>query len=471
MQMLIGILRGKFVAILLGPAGLGVSSLLNSTINIINQATNLGLGLGGVRELSVVGKQGDIRRLAVVARVLRRLVFWTGVLGAMVSIGGARWWSKLTFGDYGYTWAFVILGAMSFFTALATGETTLLQGTRRLKALARTSLIGSVVGLLIGVPLYWMWGTAGIAPAMVLGALTAYVSNRYFTRKIELPVVEVADDQARQCARTMILLGVTLTGTTVLGTLTVYFINWFIRFNGGLADVGFYQAATSITTQYSGMIFSAMAVDYFPRLAAVSDDAAAVRRAVNQQGEMVLLIVAPIIVAVLAFAPLVIRVLLSEEFMSIVPVVRWMSMALFFKSASYALGYIAFAKGDKKLFFWLEGVWGNVLNVGLSAWCYMLWGINGLGVAMLAAFAIYMIVISVVARRRYGFRFEGDYTRLFAILLGLCAVAFGVTLLVDNYTWCGAAVGVVLVATCIVSWRGLNRRMDIKKLIAEKLGR
>lgn len=467
-NVVVNILRGKFVALFLGPAGMGVSALLTSTVNTINSISSLGLSLGAVRDISVATEKGDIGELSLVAKIFRRLVFATGILGALVSVVGAGWWSRAAFGSGEYTWAFVLLGAMLFFTALGSGETALLQGTRKLKALARTSLAGSLAGLVIGVPMYYFWGTAGIAPAMVALALVTYLSNRFFARKIELRPVEVTGTQMRRHAVSMITLGVTLTAANLLGTLSVYFINWFIRHAGTLSDVGLYQSATAITTQYIGFIFSAMAVDYFPRLAAVSDDSDAVRKTVNRQGEMIVLVAAPIIVALLATAPLVVRILLSAEFMATIPVVRWMGFALIFKTASFALGYISFAKGDKRTFFWLEGVTGNLLNIGCIVAGYMLWGYTGLGVAMVVTYLVYLVIVAAVARRRYGFRFEREFTRLFAILSALCGVAFAITFFIDDYLLCGLAVGVVLVAVSVFSLRELNRRMDLAEVIRSK---
>lgn len=470
-QMVVNVLRGKFIALFLGPAGMGVLTLLTSTMNMINQFSSLGLNLGAMRDISMAGEAGDREKLSAVAKIFRRLVFVTGILGALVSMAGARWWSRAAFGNTEYTWAFVLLGVMSFLTALGSGETALLQGTRKLKSLARTSLIGATAGLVAGVPMYYFWGTAGIAPAMIVLAAATYLSNRYFTRKIELKPAVVTRWQTRHYATSMIVLGLTLTAAGLLGTLSTWFIHWFIRDTGNLNDVGLYQSATSITTQYIGFIFSAMAMDYFPRLAAVSEDKDAVRKSVNQQGEMVILVSAPIVVALLATAPLLVRMLLSEEFMATIPVVRWMGLALLFKTASFALGYISFAKGDKRVFFWLEGVAGNVLISGCTITGYSLWGYEGLGVATLVAFIIYFGVVSVIAYRRYEFRFDREFLRLFAILSGLCAAAFGITFLVGDYLWCGLIVGVVLAVTCRICWRELNKRMDLRELIKNKLSR
>ncbi len=469
-QILVNVARGKFIAVLLGPAGMGVSALLTATMAVINQFSSLGLNLGAMRDISMAHAEGDTRRLSAVARVFRRLVLATGVLGGVVTVAGAGLLSRVVFGTTEWRWAFVVLGAMSLLTALAVGETALLQGTRRLSALARSSLAGAVAGLVAGVPMYWLWGTAGIAPAMVVLAATTWLAARWFTRRLPLEKVILAPPETRRLARGMIALGVTLTATGGLTTLANLLIGWFVRHTGGVDDVGLWQASTTITTGYIGFVFSAMAMDYFPRLAAVSDDPAAVRRCVNRQGEMVMLIAAPIIVALLVTAPLVVRLLLSREFGPAVPVVRWMGVALLFKTASFALGYISFAKGDRRTFFWLEGVAANILVLGCAAAGYTLWGVDGLGVASLVTYVVYFAVVAAVAHRRYRFRFEGGFLRLMGGLAVLCGAAFVATLAIAHPVWRAATTGALLITTCAVCWRQLDRRMNIAEMIRNKFG-
>ncbi len=48
----IQIIRSKVVATLLGPAGMGIMGLLNSTIDIIGKSTNFGLGLSAVKNIA-----------------------------------------------------------------------------------------------------------------------------------------------------------------------------------------------------------------------------------------------------------------------------------------------------------------------------------------------------------------------------------------------------------------------------------
>ncbi len=51
-NILIGLLRGKFVALLLGPSGMGISALYTSSIAPLQQLCSLGLNLAVVKEVA-----------------------------------------------------------------------------------------------------------------------------------------------------------------------------------------------------------------------------------------------------------------------------------------------------------------------------------------------------------------------------------------------------------------------------------
>jgi hypothetical protein len=55
-----------------------------------------------------------------------------------------------------------------------------------------------------------------------------------------------------------------------------------------------------------------------------------------------------------------IRVLLSEEFLHISGLIRVLAFGMIFKAASYSIGAISYAKGDKKVFFLMEGGYTNL---------------------------------------------------------------------------------------------------------------
>ena len=54
---LVNLIRGKLVALFLGPEGMGISSLMMSSMNTIQQFSSLGLNLSIVKEISKVKKK------------------------------------------------------------------------------------------------------------------------------------------------------------------------------------------------------------------------------------------------------------------------------------------------------------------------------------------------------------------------------------------------------------------------------
>ena len=83
---LISIVKSKVVAVLLGPMGMGVNGLLDSTTHMIGGLTGLGLGVSAVKDISEAHTSGNIERIARTLTVLRKLVWLTGLLGLIVCL-------------------------------------------------------------------------------------------------------------------------------------------------------------------------------------------------------------------------------------------------------------------------------------------------------------------------------------------------------------------------------------------------
>ncbi len=468
-QLLITVIRAKFIAIILGTAGMGVSALLIATLSLINQATSLGLSLGAMRSISQSHQSQNTTQIARTTTVFRKMVLLTGLFGALVCALGASLWSNITFGNSDYFYSFIIFAPVLLLMALSSAEVALLQGTGQLKKLATTSLLGSLVGLLIGIPFYYLFGTYGIAPAMLALNLSTYLSNRYFTRSIPTNSPKIPLQDALKIAKPILLIGLAMTLSTILATLTTYTLNLFLRYAGSLSDVGLFQAATSITTQYSSIIFTALIADYLPRLSAVADHNDSLRPLVNQQGEIILLLITPLILIILAAAPLLISLLMSSEFLPAVPTLRWMALALLLKAASFTLSYIAFAKGDRTTFLLLEGIAGSLLNLGCSTLGFILFGLEGLGIAMFVSYALYLFITLKVVHTRYEFTLSRPFLKLFCTLFATTLSLFIIAQTSNSNALTLAAGIATIILTIIYCYRQLNNRIQLYAIIKKFL--
>lgn len=434
-KILIDLLRGKFVAMFLGPEGMGVASLFNTASLTIQKFASLGLNLAIVKE--VASENGDEESRKAAIGIGRRIIYATALAGALVCMLFSSLLSRLTFGNDDYSAQFIMLGVAVFFSIAGSGLLSILQGLHEVKRLSKASIVGGLTGLTIGVPLYYLFGNKGIVPAMVILAFAVFLfyllslrdalrtnnitDNFRFTWQTHKPVVI-----------RLISLGLLLMASDLIGSGLNYLLNLFLRTLGNLDSVGLYQAANSLTNQYTGVVFTAMAMDYFPRLTAASADNKEMTAVVNRQLEIVTLIISPVIILFLLAAPLVVRILLTEKFMAIVPLIRWMAMGVFFKAIMFPLGYIAFAKGNKRVFFWLEGIVGNFLTYGMAAIGFYFFSLIGLGYGMLADCMICLVIYLIVNRRLYGYSMNPTVIGRSLIALAGAGSAFAISLCLEG---------------------------------------
>jgi len=191
-QILIGIVRTKFVAVLLGTTGVGIIGLLNSPLQLILSVTGLGITFSAVRDISEAYGRGDVVRIGETVLTLKRWSWFAGVLGLITTIALAPLLSKWTFGDAEYTWAFVWLALTMLLQTISNGQRSLLQASRRLKDLARASVWGSVLGLFTSIPLFYLFGIKGIVPSLILTAVTSLLLSWVFSRKVETHKVKMS---------------------------------------------------------------------------------------------------------------------------------------------------------------------------------------------------------------------------------------------------------------------------------------
>ena len=135
-QILISIIKAKFVALLLGPYGVGIQGLLTSGTELIKQITSLGLSQSAVRNISEANATGKEVTISKTIKVLRKLVWVTGLLGTVLVMILSPILSKVSFGNYDYTLPFIVLSITLLLDQICAGQKTLLQGLRRLKDLA-----------------------------------------------------------------------------------------------------------------------------------------------------------------------------------------------------------------------------------------------------------------------------------------------------------------------------------------------
>lgn len=462
-QIITGIIRSKFIAVLLGPLGMGISGLLTSTTGFVAALTNFGLSTSAVKDIAAAHSTGNETRLAIVAKVFKRWVWVTGLLGTVLTAALSPWLSEIAFGNRDYTFAFIWISITLLLNQISAGHGVLLRGMRKISYLAQSGISGSALGLFTTIPLYYYYGIKGIVPGIILTAITSLLLTWYYSRKLDIKPVYVTKARTLAVGKEMLKMGfmISLSGLITLGAS--YIVRIFISRTGGVDQVGLYNAGFAIINTYVGMVFTAMGTDYYPRLSEVAYSNKESRKVINQQAEIALLILAPIIIIFLVFINWVVIILYSTQFLPVTAMIYWAGLGMFFKAASWSIAFIFLAKGASKLFFWNELI-TNVYLLGLNVLGYYYMGLTGLGLSFLVAYFLYLIQVYVVAKINFEFTFNAAFVKIFSLQFGLALLSFSTVKFMSN-PW-PYIVGVVLiVVSSYYSWKELDKRMDLKSMI------
>lgn len=465
-QIVIRVVRSKFVAMLLGPAGMGITSLLRATTDLVSASTNFGLRTSGVKGVAAARVDDNVERLEKTMAVLRRLILITGVLGMLICAALSPIWSQQSFGNSDYIWSFVAVSFVILFDQLNQGELALLQGLQKRRMLAKANVIGQTLGLILTIPLYYFWGVKAIVAVLVLSSFLTLCITEYYVQKLQIQRVHVTFNEIVGIGREMVKLGLLLSIQLLLSQASVYLVRNYVSQTGGLEQVGLYSAGTTIINMYLGLVFTAMVTDYFPRLSSTKsiDE---MSNAIRSQAEIAILLFAPIIIAFVIFIKPVILILYSDKFFPVEGMLYWAMAGTLIKAMAWSLSYSLLAKASAKVFFFSE-----VSITFISFTCNMLgykyFGLTGFGISVVIIYVLYYIQLQLMTHYYFNFSFGKYLWKLFILLNIFVILSLLIKVFIPEIL--GYVLGsVLLMITGMHSLVLLDRKMELKKSILSKI--
>lgn len=421
---LIGLVRTKVLAVLLGPTGIGLVSLYTGLMSTAATIATMGLGTTGTRQIAEAIAKEDSQALAIA----RRAMFWGTLLLALA--GALSVWTLrevLAVQVLGGIEHAGVVGWLALGVALSVAgvsQGALIQGMRRIGDMAQLGIYGSVLSTVLGIGLIWQWGSAALWAFILIGPFVSFLlGHLYVVRLPKIPADRATIDELAAQWKMLLRLGVPFIGAGLAGTLVNLWIRVTVNDELGLNAVGHFQAAWSISMQYIGFVLGAMAADYYPRLTGVINDKAAATRLVNEQTEIALLLSAPVFIAMLGLAPWVIHLLYSAEFAPAVEVLRWQILGDVLKVASWPLGFVILAAGAGNTFFWTETT-TMLLMGGVIAGLAPSMGLPSTGISFFSAYVYYLPLVYFLAWRRIQFKWTAAVIKLLTVTFGLCVLVF-----------------------------------------------
>lgn len=419
----LGIIRTKAIALMLGRAGVGLFGIYGQVNDLTRSIAGLGINTSGVRQIAEAVGSGDSQRIARTVITLRRVAFCSGALGALLLVAVCKPVSWLTFKDGRHAASIALLALAVFFGDVSQGQAALVQGMRRIADVARLGVFGALYGTLFSLPIIYFFRENGVVPVLVCVAAMNILSSWWYARQIRVERISITMAEMIQEVSALLKLGLVFMSTGLMPLGAFYLMNIMVLHQFGLEATGCLTAAYWLSGQYVNFITQAMGTDFLPRLTAIAANPRESNRLVNEQVEVGLLLAAPGVMATLTLAPLVIQCFYTAEFQPAVEILRWISLGMILRVASWPMAYILVARAEKKLYFLTEFL-TNALLVILSWTGLQLFKLNGTGIAFFAIYVVYITGICLIVRRLTGFRWSSANLRLAALLTPAIVAVF-----------------------------------------------
>lgn len=445
LSIMIGLVRNKAMAMILGAGGMGFNALFTSMQNFASQCTNLGISFGAVPRLSELHERQEDEMLRYNIQVIRLWSIIAALLGVVFCVVVSPLVNLLSFTWGDHTLHYAMLALAVAMGAITGGETAIMKATRQLGKVAKAQILTVIAALFVSVPLYYCYGHSGVVPAIVLIAFVTMIitlSYSYYSFPFRFYF-------CRSMLRDgvgMIRLGMAFIVAAAIGSASEMAIRSYLNVVAGMDDVGLYNAAFMITITYSGLVFSAMETDYFPRLSGVANDMKVTNDMVNKQIEVSLLLLAPMLVALLAGLPVLIPMLFSSEFLPMVEMAQIAVLAMYFKVLTMPVAYITLARRLSLSYLLLETSYFVVLVVAIVC-CYQWWGLWGTGLAIVIAHVAENLLVMGYAMWKYGYRITSSVVSYATSQMVIGFTAYAVTLLFDGWGYWITEAALTIVST------------------------
>ena len=400
LSMLCGGVRAKVVALAVGASGVGMLGILSLVCEMAGSFVSSGLKISGVRAIASALPEESAGRVHAV----RRLAFISGICAAALVLLVSPLLSSVSFGNMGLWPLFAFVAVAVIFNSVSGGESAVLQGSGRLRDLASASSLSALLALVPACVIAWyfrdMWGVALIV------VVTSVVSALVFCAKGRHAVPEKfgkGEGTGHGSYGTLLRMSAAMTLSGFLSVAAGYAVVTFIGFGGGLDSVGLYQAGYQMAVRYVGVVFSAMAMEYFPRISAQSSHPRRVELMMRHECMVFLPLAAIGASAFVLLSPLLVRLLYDGSFLPVVPMLVCAAPSFVARVLSWNMAFLILAKGSARQFMLTECVGALIMAVCVIAG-YSLWGLAGAGVGITLDSILYCGLVAVVNCRLFGIR-------------------------------------------------------------------
>ncbi|QIB91984.1 oligosaccharide flippase family protein [Methanosarcina mazei] len=457
-NIILGVISSKVIAVVLGSSGVGLYSLINQTLTTATTAGTMGGQTALVQGLA--SKQGAEKDKYLTT------VFWIFVCGAtIISIGFLLFSpliAKTVFASNdGKTITLVRwMTIPSVLTIIYSYLICLLNGFRAIGRLAIGQIILSVVTVSLVYPVSKLVSSGYIiafivmTSASTLGGIIFCLTVAHKEKWLNPLIVNFIPKFDKGAVKHFYRIARTTFITSLIATGTLLSIRTIIIQYGGFSSAGIFSVAWGLSMMYVMLLLGSFGSYYLPTLSGINDIPAR-NTLIQNLFRVSLLLIIPLIITVIVLKSLVITILYTYEFMPSLKIIRWMLIGDYFKVGGWVLAMPMLAYGDMKVFFWTESLWyiGFLILSYIGIFYYN--DMQLIGIAFLILYAFLFVYTIFYAHNKHSVVLTSNSVVHWVLGLLLIIVASWQTWGDTQVNWISAPIWIAVAIG--FSWMTLNR--------------
>jgi len=465
---LVDLVRVKIIAVLLGPQGVGVLSVLNHFHTLAATLVGLGLGTGIVKYVSTFNSQDNKEAVQKVLSNSFRIVFLFSSIVLVASIFLSSRLSTWMLGEPGYA-LFIIIYALSLPLAVyPITANSFLQGLKRIKPLAKINVLRTSISLMFIIPLVFFFRLKGAVISVLVITGVHLLLVGYYLRKEETRYRVIRWQRFDpELLKKLFQYGMTslLVGTAYY--LSHLVLKIIIVDSLGIEMNGIYQPIWALTMTYLTIVLSSMSAYSYPRLCELTS-VRDITEELNAILRVAVLMIMPVMFFLLLARRPIVYILYSSNF---VPATEYMPIQIlgdFFKVLFWALGMYLLPTKRLLGFIWLN-LLQDVTLVVFAAFLIARYQLHGITAAFALSYLIAFLALYGYSKKQIGLSMWTMNRKLLTASFG----ALLILIISDMYLslWPNIAVA----CPVIFIWGLLSIRKDevlqLKSYISDKLSK
>lgn len=446
-----GTLRAKLIAVLVGAEGVGLVSLFQFVQTGATTIGGLGLGTAGAKEIA--NASHDRIALQPLVSSLHLASVLLASISFLAIFFSRDFLATQLLGEPGLSAQTGWLGVGVSASIIVTVQGAIFSGLRRLADIAVISVVGTAVGTILSVSVIWVAGKDALVTAVVIIPVASCLVSTFLLVRSKLHHPTFHFSQSLERLHAIGTLGFAVTLAAAVQQVGQLSLRVQIRDELGLVNLGYFQAAWTISSMYIGVALASLSSDYYPRLSARSNDGLDVAPVINEQIQVSLLVCGPVLVVLSGAAPWILMFLYSTEFSVADSALRWQIAGDALRIVGWPLGFLALAVGDGRKFFLAELLFISAL-LGSSTFLLPVLGLSGPCMAYFGAYGLYVSIAMMYASLSKGFSLDRRSKKyLLALSFSLLVVALASLYTREMALICSLVLGSILLVQAAHAFR------------------